>query len=49
MGYITGLQNKREFVRIKEATLLNIIKMLSKYYRNYKFSDLKGIMDTKEE
>ena len=35
--------------RIKEATTEAILKILSKYYINFSFQELKSIYDTSEE
>ena len=36
-------------MRVKESTLSAILKTLTKYFLNYKFSELKGLFNVSEE
>ena len=47
--YLTDLNDDKLKVRIKESTLHAILRILTKYFLNYKFTELKGLFNVTED
>ena len=47
--YLKDLKEEKLTVRVKESTLQAILKTLTKYFLNYKFTDLKGLFNVTED